>query len=239
MQQGSRNLFVAHQDLATFEYGVTHEAPSQRRQDTEYSIGATYTLARQFVGGPFSLREVRLEHDMVGDYARYRDYFDCDVFFSQDRNSFSFDAALLDCPGRVLSQTLHPILEDHLRRKAEEHYNGGTTVGQLRALIEALPLDQRPSISDAAAGIGVSVPTLHRRLRAEGMVWKTMVREGRMQIAARLLQESRRKIADIALATGFSESASFTRSFHKHFGVTPSRYRRAHALRRTESDGTA
>ena len=46
-----------------------------------------------------------------------------------------------------------------------------------------------------------------------------------MAIAARLLRQGRRDIADIALAVGYSESASFIRAFARHFGTTPLRYR--------------
>ncbi|MBU0557127.1 MAG: AraC family transcriptional regulator [Alphaproteobacteria bacterium] len=226
MQQGSRHRFEEHAHLATFEYGVTHPNVSQCRQDTEYSIGATYTLARQFVGGQFSLVEVRFEHEIIGDYARYRDYFGCDVFFSQDRNSISFDVDLLNFSSQALSPTLYPILEEHLRRKAEAFLGQDTMAERVRGLIDSKPSDEKLSITAAAADLGMSVPTLNRRLRAEGADWTNLLHERRMQKASRLLQESQRRISDIALAIGFSESASFTRSFAKYFGVTPSRYRK-------------
>ena len=41
------------------------------------------SLARQYTGGDIEIGEVRFEHERVGDYARYRDYFGCDVFFEQ------------------------------------------------------------------------------------------------------------------------------------------------------------
>ncbi len=48
-----------------------------------------------------------------------------------------------------------------------------------------------------------------------------------MQAAARLLRQSRRDVAEIALSVGFAESASFIRRFGRHFGMTPQAYRRA------------
>lgn len=47
-----------------------------------------------------------------------------------------------------------------------------------------------------------------------------------MEAAARLLRDSRREISAIALALGYSESAAFVRSFSRHFGQSPGRYRR-------------
>jgi transcriptional regulator GlxA family with amidase domain len=72
----------------------------------------------------------------------------------------------------------------------------------------------------------MSVPTLNRGLRAEGASWRDISGGHRLRAAARLLRESRRSIADIALAAGYAESASFTRAFRRAYGTSPLRYRR-------------
>lgn len=224
MQQGSRNQFEPDGQGATFYYGVLDQALTGRRQDAEYSLGAMFSLARQFTGGDIELREVRFEHERVGDYARYRDYFGCDVFFEQDCNAFSIDERYLELRGSVLSPSLHPILEDHLRRRAGESV-GGTWADRVKALIAASPLDAPLTPDDAAAQLGLSIPTLNRRLRAEGTGWRHLLHEHRMVAAARLLRESRRSISEIALSLGFAESASFIRCFSRHFGMPPHRFR--------------
>jgi len=224
MQQASRNHFAEDGEWATFYYGVLDQSLVHRRQDTEYSIGAMYSLARQYSGGEIELREVYFEHERVGDYARYRDYFGCDVFFEQDCNAFTFSAHHLDQRGRMLSPVLHPILEEHLRRKADDH-DGGSYARRAKAMIEAAPLDAPPQVAEAAERLGLSVPTFHRRLRAEGTGWRALLHEHRMIAAARLLRESQRSISAIALAVGFAESASFIRSFSRHFSQSPGRYR--------------
>jgi AraC-like DNA-binding protein len=204
---------------------VLDQSLTRRRQDAEYSIGAMFSLARQFTGGEIDLREVRFEHERVGDYARYRDYFGCDVFFEQDCNAIVMDGRYLDLRGRVLSPSLHPILEEHLRRLAGRD-SGGSLADAVKALIEAAPLDAPPPLAQVAERLGVSAPTLHRRLAAEGSGWRALVSAHRMETAARLLRTSRRNISAIALDAGFAESASFTRAFARHFGVSPGRYRK-------------
>jgi AraC-like DNA-binding protein len=77
----------------------------------------------------------------------------------------------------------------------------------------------------------LSAPTLHRRLTAEGSGWRKLLNEHRMDVAARLLRTSRRNISAIALDVGFAESASFTRAFVRHFGVSPGRYRKGETPR--------
>jgi transcriptional regulator GlxA family with amidase domain len=42
-----------------------------------------------------------------------------------------------------------------------------------------------------------------------------------MAAAARMLRETGRSVADVALAVGYAESASFSRAFTRHFGQGP------------------
>lgn len=230
MQQASRNDFREEGQSATFEYAVLDSSIANRRQDSEYSIGAVYNLAKQFAGGELRLEHVCFEHDLVGDYATYRAYFDCDVFFAQSGNSFSFSKRSLDVRGRAVSPSLHLILEDHLKRKALDLREAATLGAQVKAIVASIPLDAEPRAAGVAQQLGISRQTLNRRLRAEGISWRNLVREHRMNGAARLLRESQRDVADIALATGYAESASFIRSFRKRFGTTPHRFRSMRAM---------
>jgi len=234
-QHATRHQFTDQGNRATFAYGLADQSLTRRRQDAEYSIGAMVSLARQYTGGEIEISEVRFEHERVGDYARYRDYFGCDVFFEQDCNALTLEGRYLAVRGRVLSPSLHPILEEHLRRLAGRDH-AQSFAGRVKALIEAAPLDAPPTLDEAARRLEVSVPTLHRRLRSDGTGWRAMLHEHRMVAAARLLRESRRNVSGIALAVGFAESASFTRSFARRFGISPGRYR---ALEADESANRA
>jgi len=220
MQQASRNRFAVNGDCATFEYRVIDPALPHRRQDAEYSISAMYSLARQYTGGAIDLIEVRFEHERAGAYATYRDHFGCDVFFEQATNLIVFDARHLAHRGQVLSPVLHPIMEDHLRRRADAG-GDGTVADRVRALIAAAPLDHPPRLDAVARALGLSLPTLHRRLRQAGTSWRALIDEHRLTAADRMVRETARSIADIALSVGYAETASFTRAFVRHFGRTP------------------
>lgn len=49
----------------------------------------------------------------------------------------------------------------------------------------------------------------------------------RMELAARLVRNSSQALADIAVATGHPSAAHFSHAFRRHWGVTPSDYRRS------------
>lgn len=48
----------------------------------------------------------------------------------------------------------------------------------------------------------------------------------RLEIASRMLKETSNSVTEIALATGFSDSSYFARTFRKRMGVSPLTYRR-------------
>lgn len=232
IQDAIRSRFTAREGIATFEYVITDQTLPSRRQDAEFSIALMHNMCRSYVGAEFELIEVRFEHACPGDGRVYRDFFRCNVFFDQDTNAFAFEDRFLDHKGGLIDSGLYPIIEEYLgRRSANSNGHSGPHKSALHRdvirLLETSPLDRTPTLEEVARKLAVSVATLNRKLRAEGVRWRGLVHERRMYAAARLLKQSKREVAEIALSVGFSESASFVRSFARHFGTTPKRYREA------------
>ena len=86
--------------------------------------------------------------------------------------------------------------------------------------------DGPPRIESVARAARCSARTLQRRLREAGLTFSGLLEEVRLEIAARMLEDSKKKVRDIALDLGYSDQANFTRAFRRWAGVTPSAYRR-------------
>lgn len=56
----------------------------------------------------------------------------------------------------------------------------------------------------------------------------------RLEKAARLLKFSKDSITGIALSSGFSSSATFSRSFKQYFGITPNGYRKGEQIKNSK-----
>jgi AraC family transcriptional activator of tynA and feaB len=87
-----------------------------------------------------------------------------------------------------------------------------------------------PSLNPAqiAAAIGVSVRHLHRIFLSKGHTVAEWVRERRLEHCRSDLVNprlSQRNITDIAYFWGFSDSAHFSKSFKKEFGLSPRAFR--------------
>jgi AraC-like DNA-binding protein len=89
-------------------------------------------------------------------------------------------------------------------------------------------LNPELTASVTATAVGMSVRSVHNLMRDTGQSFNEWVLDARVTHARRLLQSAgaeRRKIADIAVACGFSDLSYFNRMFKARFGCTPSEAR--------------
>jgi AraC-like DNA-binding protein len=86
---------------------------------------------------------------------------------------------------------------------------------------------RRWTVEELAAEIGASRSTLTERFtRYLGEPPLTYLARWRMQLAARLLQTTRKTIVQLALDVGYESEAAFNRAFKREFGLPPARYRK-------------
>jgi len=102
-------------------------------------------------------------------------------------------------------------------------------VGRSLALMHEQPQHQW-SIDDLAREVGLSRSALHERfVRYVGQAPMQYLTSWRMQLGARLLRESSRMVAQIALEVGYDSEAAFARAFKRMVGMPPAAWRRAQA----------
>ena len=96
-------------------------------------------------------------------------------------------------------------------------------------LIQDCP-GQTPGIGDIAQTVGVHAVHLARAFRAFlGCTPGDLLRARRVELAAAALMNSDRTLVEIALDSGFSDQAQFTKAFRRVYGVPPGIYRRLSA----------
>jgi AraC family transcriptional regulator len=89
-------------------------------------------------------------------------------------------------------------------------------------------LDADLSLDDLAGEVGLSKYHFSRRFKARtGQSPYQFVIYERVRAARRLLRDTTRPLAQIALDVGFSSQSHLTRTFKRHVGTTPGRYRDA------------
>ena len=88
-------------------------------------------------------------------------------------------------------------------------------------------LDQSPSLDELAGVAYLSPYHFHRVFTAiTGETVNAFTNRLRLEKSARLLKYSNKSVTEIAISCGFSSSSTFSRSFGKYFGLSPSAYRK-------------
>jgi len=100
-------------------------------------------------------------------------------------------------------------------------------LASLDVVISSLLETDQIDVAAAARAAGCSVRTLQRRLTELGVSFSELVDRVRLRIATELLRDDGVKIIDVALATGYSDPAHFTRAFRRWTSLAPIEYRRA------------
>jgi AraC-like DNA-binding protein len=157
----------------------------------------------------------------------YEELFHCDVRFDQPTCGFKFHESYLH---RRITRTLVE-LEAWLRDSpADLLYMPGrekSIQAQLKgALIELTKEATRyPAFESLCSDMAMSPQVVRRRLADEGTSYQKIKDAIRCETAQSLLANPENSIIDVAVRTGFSESAAFSRAFKKWTGESPAHYR--------------
>jgi AraC-like DNA-binding protein len=83
------------------------------------------------------------------------------------------------------------------------------------------------SLTELARGVHCSISKLVRIFRLEtGLSLHAYQQHVRIRTSLQLLKESRGDLSDTAEQLGFANHSHFTTVFRRHFGITPSEYKR-------------
>lgn len=98
-----------------------------------------------------------------------------------------------------------------------------------RAFLDRM-VGQRVTLSQTAAVAELSPAHFLRRFKAVFQETPHQyLRRRRMEHACALLRDSRLPVTEICVEVGFESLGSFSRLFSRRFGVSPQKFRRAHA----------
>ncbi|MBT4519679.1 MAG: helix-turn-helix domain-containing protein [Halieaceae bacterium] len=181
------------------------------------------------VGRSLDISEVKVAAPPVSDEYRtmLEQHFNCPVEFGAETTSLSFPANQLELRVVQTPYSLEHLLGHAVYQYWMEDPNSGSTTLAIRSLIRGAPEGQMPSFEQVADRLHMSTSTLRRRLMEENTTYQQLKDECREAAAIEYLVQRQLKIHEIATLLGFSEAASFVRSFRNWTGMSPKEYRDA------------
>ncbi|WP_068809367.1 AraC family transcriptional regulator [Thauera phenolivorans] len=154
----------------------------------------------------------------------YRYLFDGPVRFEADAASLAFDARYLALPVRRDEKALQAMLQRALPLTVLQYRRDRLLVHSVAQMLAADP--SAAHTAEAVAGkLNISVRTLHRQLKEEGVSLQQLKNEARRERAIRLLLQTRKPVKQVASAVGFDSEKSFARAFREWTGAAPSAFR--------------
>ena len=198
--------------------------PRVYRFITEMQIGIHISLMRDIMGAAFTPDQISLAYPEAHDFALPADQIGGRLNFASGANQIVFRSAWLDQAANLGNKTTYPAVVAMCDDLLDGLKSRIGIAGEIRALL-LRDITNPPTLAAIAKLLDVSDRSLRRQLREQGISFRGLLDELRMQIAMKYLRTTRLANEDIALALGFSDATNFRRAFRRWTNKSPSEIR--------------
>lgn len=190
------------------------------------AAGVLLNLIRTYLGADWRPERIDLDVPSARAETRAQDVFGCQVRFGADRIGIFIRPETLGvrAPRRAFAST---TLADLHRSRARRAPDGVSEVA--RELVRIQLMDSTVDLEATAGRLGLGPRTLQRQLADQGLQFRDLVNQVRIERARELLAERDLSVTDVAAELGYSAPAHFARAFRRETGLSPRHYRRSRA----------
>lgn len=201
----------------TIRYSLEDDARRPRGM-VESAFGILAGMLRTFPMAPVDPVAVRFAHSRGASIDAYRRVLRATPDFEQAHDEMTLSERDWRLPLRTARPRICARIDERIAAIATAHV-ATTTLREraVRFLAAELPAGT-PTAERLAERLGVSVRTLHRRLREEGTSHRQLLEELRKERAWKLLVDEGRTVREATTQLGFSEPAVVKRAVKRWFG---------------------
>ena len=222
----SELTLVEKDDSATLRLRFPRTTLHSDRIHAEFVMAGLMRMIKGFAGPRPWIRAVYFEHPRPDHHLECTRIFGGVERYRRPFTGIVIEGALLDQPSLHHHAELYHLLRSQAERTLSQLTHG---VGQAERLKQYFlarpPLGAAPDMVMVARDLGMSVRSLRRRLKEEGVSYKAILDEAFGTVATRMLSDSSQSIQETAHAMGFSDATAFHRAFKRWTGMTPGEYR--------------
>jgi AraC-like DNA-binding protein len=170
---------------------------------------------------PPPVKAVHFTHADPGYRDEYERIFQAPVVFEAERNAILIDPAWVAHPVERLPSYAFGVLTAHADAQLTELERTRSVRGRVEAQLLPVLHTGRAEMDTVATALGLSRPTLYRRLKAEGVTFEQVLDDLRRRTAHQYLAGRKVSVNEIAYLVGFSDPAAFSRAFKRWTGQSP------------------
>lgn len=209
----------------TFELTNLDEANYCRGRE-DAALAWILSVLRVNYQRPLELVSASLTHSRPACVGKYYEFFRSPVNFDCDRCGLVVSLEIAD---KILPSGSKDLADFSDQKMT--HYLLRRDTGSLESKVKSLIVEHLPSgtatIDLIASELYVSTRKLQRQLRDNGTSFIALLNETRMEIAQQYVKDKEMDLTEIAFLLGFSEQSTFSRSFKRWTGVSPTKFRKA------------
>jgi AraC-like DNA-binding protein len=219
-QNFGRLSLVQEGDHVKWSYWVDGIAPVPLH--IEHAIFPMLQAIRSYCGRSWKPLRIELQYRDRRRQEMLEDYLGVPVWMNQSVNSIVFPVEELACKRKAESTRQQSIDMAWLKRSRQDVAND--TSEAIMSAIENNIAHHRFDIGYLAKTLAMSTRSLQRELNAQGLTYRSLLEQARMQEARRLLAHGANNLTQIAVQLGYSDLPHFTRAFRRRFDIPPSAY---------------
>jgi len=215
------------EDIASIRLQFVVNTSGSIRQFRELSVAIAFRTVEELAGEAWQPEFISFAHPPPAKRIFHTNFFRTKVLFDNDFDGIVFPVRILDRP----IPNADPMMSQFVRHYLQAANQPLVTIDAVvRQLAFALLPSGRCSSEAMARQLGIDRRTLSRRLEARGTTFSAIVDAARAELAGRHIRTERKSFTETAQLVGFSDLASFSRWFQRHFGMSATQWRKSEAL---------
>ena len=215
--------FETDDDTSTFQLYTYHLPEACQTFCAIRGVASLQVWMNEMLGGDHPALSVKMKCEKPEDDGLFQTSFPCGVEFDAPVNSISFPSDLFQIPLRFADRWTQKRSVEELTKLAAKRQD--TLSARITAVVANTP-GKILSEEVVAKALYLSASTLRRRLQEQGQTFREIRDTALHSRAKDMLAESNLSVEEIAAQLGYSEAASFIRSFKRIHHVTPASWRR-------------
>ena len=188
-------------------------------------LSGWYFLTEWLTGDPNCVESISFEFDEPEYAEKYREYFDCEVLFSQPRNALKIKPSALSLPSKYACASTFEMLRRQADNDLEKVRLGLSFQEKVARVITPLLNGSTPTLEQVAEQLNMAPWTVRRRLVDEEVTFQKVLNDTRRELAITYVRDTTFTLGEIAYLLGFGSPTAFQRAFKRWTGEAPGGYR--------------